>query len=79
MNNSWIDYKQFYFIHYCFYLFIFLFVSRAIPMAIFQAEPGVKKHFLKKWLKTSHNDLDIRDVREKYFMHICTRTHLCKF
>ncbi|CAE1311507.1 POLE [Acanthosepion pharaonis] len=53
--------------------------ERAIPMAIFQAEPGVKKHFLKKWLKTSHNDLDIRDVREKYFMHICTRTHLCKF
>ena len=36
---------------------------RAIPMAIFQAEPSVKKHFLRKWLKMpSLHDLDIRSV-----------------
>lgn len=40
------------------------FVSiRAIPLAIFQAEPSVKKHFLRKWLKMpSLHDLDIRSV-----------------
>ncbi|XP_052824360.1 DNA polymerase epsilon catalytic subunit A-like [Octopus bimaculoides] len=36
--------------------------ERAIPMAIFQAEPGIKRHFLKKWLKTSNKDLDIRNI-----------------
>lgn len=37
--------------------------ERAIPLAIFQAEPGVKKHFLRKWLKMpSLNDLDIRSI-----------------
>lgn len=36
---------------------------RAIPLAIFQAEPSVKKHFLRKWLKMpSLHDLDIRSV-----------------
>lgn len=42
----------------------FVFVSiRAIPLAIFQAEPSVKKHFLRKWLKMpSLHDLDIRSV-----------------
>lgn len=41
-----------------------MFVSiRAIPLAIFQAEPSVKKHFLRKWLKMpSLHDLDIRSV-----------------
>ena len=33
-------------------------------MAIFQAEPSVKKHFLRKWLKTpALHDMDIRTVR----------------
>ncbi|GCB67401.1 hypothetical protein scyTo_0010241, partial [Scyliorhinus torazame] len=35
--------------------------ERAIPLAIFQAEPSVKKHYLRKWLKSpSLQDLDIR-------------------
>ncbi|CAB1321597.1 unnamed protein product [Coregonus sp. 'balchen'] len=38
--------------------------ERAIPLAIFQAEPSVKKHFLRKWLKMpSLHDLDIRSVK----------------
>ncbi|KAK5871426.1 hypothetical protein PBY51_004310 [Eleginops maclovinus] len=37
--------------------------ERAIPLAIFQAEPSVKKHFLRKWLKMpSMHDLDIRSI-----------------
>jgi len=37
--------------------------ERAIPLAIFQSEPSVKRHYLKKWLKdNSLNDLDIRTV-----------------
>ncbi|XP_028851833.1 DNA polymerase epsilon catalytic subunit A isoform X2 [Denticeps clupeoides] len=37
--------------------------ERAIPLAIFQAEAGVKKHFLRKWLKApSLHDLDIRSI-----------------
>ncbi|XP_031425753.1 DNA polymerase epsilon catalytic subunit A-like [Clupea harengus] len=37
--------------------------ERAIPLAIFQAEPGVKKHFLRKWLKMPGlHDLDIRSI-----------------
>ena len=45
----------------------FVFFSiRAIPLAIFQAEPSVKKHFLRKWLKMpSLHDLDIRSVSFK--------------
>lgn len=32
-------------------------------MAIFQSEPSVKRHYLRKWLKdNSINDIDIRDV-----------------
>ncbi len=32
-------------------------------MAIFQAEPGVKKHYLKKWLRNpSMMDFDIRGI-----------------
>ncbi|XP_062890220.1 DNA polymerase epsilon catalytic subunit A isoform X2 [Mobula hypostoma] len=35
--------------------------ERAIPLAIFQAEPSVRKHYLRKWLKSpSLQDLDIR-------------------
>ncbi|XP_060894086.1 DNA polymerase epsilon catalytic subunit A [Labrus mixtus] len=37
--------------------------ERAIPLAIFQAESSVKKHFLRKWLKMpSLHDLDIRSI-----------------
>ncbi|XP_035661114.1 DNA polymerase epsilon catalytic subunit A-like [Branchiostoma floridae] len=37
--------------------------ERAIPLAIFQAEPSVKKHYLKKWLKSnSITDFDIRNI-----------------
>lgn len=39
------------------------FVFRAIPLAIFQAEEAVQKHYLRKWLKDSSiNDVDIRDI-----------------
>ena len=37
--------------------------ERAIPLAIFQSEPSVKRHYLKKWLKdNSITDFDIRCV-----------------
>uniref|UniRef100_A0A1B6LUL8 DNA polymerase epsilon catalytic subunit n=1 Tax=Graphocephala atropunctata TaxID=36148 RepID=A0A1B6LUL8_9HEMI len=37
--------------------------ERAIPLAIFQAEPSVKRHYLRKWLKdNSINNVDIRQV-----------------
>ncbi|WAR05620.1 DPOE1-like protein, partial [Mya arenaria] len=37
--------------------------ERAIPMTIFEAEPGVKKHYLRKWLKApGMNSFDIREV-----------------
>lgn len=37
--------------------------ERAIPLAIFQAEVGVKRHYLRKWLKNpSLHDLDIRTI-----------------
>ncbi|XP_046997014.1 DNA polymerase epsilon catalytic subunit 1 [Schistocerca americana] len=37
--------------------------ERAIPLAIFQSEPSVKRHYLRKWLKDSSiHDVDIRDV-----------------
>ncbi|XP_045460209.1 DNA polymerase epsilon catalytic subunit 1 [Harmonia axyridis] len=37
--------------------------ERAIPLAIFQAEDSVQKHYLRKWLKDSSIDtVDIRDI-----------------
>lgn len=37
--------------------------ERAIPLAIFQAEPGVRRHYLRRWLKSpSLDDFDIRTV-----------------
>ncbi|PRD31688.1 UNVERIFIED_CONTAM: Pole [Trichonephila clavipes] len=37
--------------------------ERAIPLAIFQAEPSVKKHYLRKWLKSPGlTDFDIRTI-----------------
>uniref|UniRef100_A0A8B9M2Z8 DNA polymerase epsilon catalytic subunit n=1 Tax=Accipiter nisus TaxID=211598 RepID=A0A8B9M2Z8_9AVES len=37
--------------------------ERAIPLAIFQAEPSVRKHYLRKWLKSpSLQDFNIRAV-----------------
>lgn len=36
--------------------------ERAIPIAIFQAEPSVTKHYLRKWLKAqSASDLELRN------------------
>lgn len=36
---------------------------RAIPLAIFQAESSVRKHFLRRWLKdNSIVELDIRNI-----------------
>jgi len=56
-------------------------ISRAIPLAIFQAEPSVRKHYLKKWLKMPIlDDFDIRTVSiytrgDKRF----NDTHLSKY
>uniref|UniRef100_A0A1I8H307 DNA polymerase epsilon catalytic subunit n=1 Tax=Macrostomum lignano TaxID=282301 RepID=A0A1I8H307_9PLAT len=37
--------------------------ERAVPLAIFQAEPSVKRHFLRRWLKSPGlQDLDIRSI-----------------
>eukprot|EP00742_Colponemidia_sp_Colp-10_P004977 GILJ01005318.1.p1 GENE.GILJ01005318.1~~GILJ01005318.1.p1 ORF type:complete len:1434 (+),score=252.77 GILJ01005318.1:629-4303(+) len=39
--------------------------ERAIPVTIFSAEPSVKKHYLRRWLKDnslSDSDLDIRSI-----------------
>ncbi|RZF46596.1 hypothetical protein LSTR_LSTR002928 [Laodelphax striatellus] len=36
--------------------------ERAVPLAIFQAEPSVKRFFLRKWLKD--NSLDNIDIRQ---------------
>ncbi|KAL8598378.1 hypothetical protein ACOMHN_032655 [Nucella lapillus] len=37
--------------------------ERAIPLNIFQAEPSVKKHFLRKWLKSPESsEFDIREI-----------------
>ncbi|XP_015586460.1 DNA polymerase epsilon catalytic subunit A [Cephus cinctus] len=37
--------------------------ERTIPVAIFQAEPSVKKHYLRKWLKDSSlQNFDIRHI-----------------
>jgi DNA polymerase epsilon subunit 1 len=40
-----------------------LVTDRAIPLAIFQSEPSVKRHYLKKWLKDNFmTDFDIRTI-----------------
>ena len=37
--------------------------ERAIPLAIFQSEPSIRRHYLSKWLKCSvHDDFNIRVV-----------------
>ena len=37
--------------------------SRAIPLAIFQSEPSVTRHYLRKWLKDpSIQEPNIRDI-----------------
>lgn len=37
--------------------------DRAIPLAIFQAESSIRKHYLRKWLRCSAlDDFDIRSV-----------------
>lgn len=41
----------------------YFYYDRAIPLAIFQSEPSVKRHYLRKWLKDSSlTDVDIRQV-----------------
>ena len=48
--------------------------ERAIPLAIFQAEPSVKKHFLRKWLRSSGLDnFDIRAVSRGVWVGVCVR------
>lgn len=45
--------------------------ERAIPLAIFQAEPRVCRHYLCKWLKCSALDnFDIRSV-SKELLYLC--------
>lgn len=38
--------------------------ERAVPLAIFQSEPAVRRHHLRRWLKDSsiEGDVDIRDI-----------------
>ena len=43
--------------------------ERAIPLAIFQAEPSVMRHYLRRWLKTPTLDnFDIRSVCQQYLL-----------
>ena len=53
--------------------------ERAIPLAIFQAEPSVKKHFLRKWLKSSViDDFDIRNVSQCVMcVCVCESVRVC--
>ena len=54
--------------------------ERAIPLAIFQAEPSVKKHYLRKWLKSSAiDDFDIRAVSLCVCVCVCVceRERVC--
>ncbi len=45
--------------------------ERAIPLAIFQSEPSVKKHYLRKWLKTSGlENFDIRAVSTYRWVYV---------
>lgn len=37
--------------------------ERAIPMAIFQSEPSIRRHYLRRWLKdNTMGDADIREI-----------------
>lgn len=41
--------------------------ERAIPLAIFQADASIRRHYLCKWLKCSAlDDFDIRSVSLNY-------------
>lgn len=43
--------------------------ERAIPLAIFQAEPVVMKHYLRAWLKhPGLDDFNIRNVCISFFL-----------
>merc|ERR1719391_757980 len=44
--------------------------ERAIPLAIFEAEPSVRRHYLRKWLKdNTMQDFDIRKVLDwEYYL-----------
>ena len=50
-------------------ILITCFFHRAIPLAIFQAEPSIRKHYLKKWLKApAMTNFDIRQVSQSFFV-----------
>jgi hypothetical protein len=47
----------------CILIVLIFYYARAIPLAIFQSEPSVKRHYLRKWLRDSSiTDVDIRQV-----------------
>jgi len=45
-------------------------VFRAIPLAIFQCEVSLRKHYLRKWLKAPGlQDFDIRNILDwEYYL-----------
>ena len=47
--------------------------ERAIPTAIWKAEPAVMKHYLRKWLKAPEmQDFDIRDILDWEYYKVST-------
>jgi DNA polymerase epsilon subunit 1 len=47
-------------------------IFRAVPLTIFEAEPGVKKHYLRKWLKAPGiTSFDIREVNFSFNVFDC--------
>ena len=46
--------------------------ERAIPLAIFQAEDSVQRHYIKKWTKeTNMDDFDIRNIIDwQYYFEV---------
>ena len=52
--------------------------ERAIPLAIFQAEDSVQRHYIKKWTKeTNMDDFDIRNIIDwQYYFEVSFRKFL---
>lgn len=48
---------------------------RAIPLTIFEAEIGVKKHYLRKWLKAP--EMTTFDIREVSILSPHSLSNLC--
>lgn len=44
--------------------------ERTIPLAIFQSEPKICCHFLKKWTKNFNLTVDTIDIREVYLIDV---------